>query len=1293
MNPRLSDFSSLSPADFPFVSLANNAAIPVLGQGTVVVHGPTGPVCINNVLYVPALSFPLLSVPAVYNHGGRVEFSATDVSLFSSSSPSTPVLVGRRDGNTWILPLQVFRSPLSPLPSSAAPASPCLDCDGRTDCLCQTGTVCPNGCALAVHGADPNQATGSWELWHSRLAHLGWHQLRRLLSSDLVTGTQATGRFPPAPECDTCLEGKMHRHPFSAATPRATRPLERVCTDLMGPLSPSVFRHKYIMVIVDEYTRYAWVFFLKQKSHASQRIKDFFAYAQRQFGRTISCIRSDRGGEFLSEELLSWYERNGIVHELSIRNTPQQNGIAERYNRTLTERARSLLLGSGLPVRFWEHAVSYASWLSNRLPSSALSGGAIPYTRLWGRPPTLAPAKVFGCLSHVWLDPGLLKQKLKWGPRSQWAVFLGVSEESKGWTFYVPSSGETGFLSRNAYFHEDLFLHDLQAQRGVLPDSSPSNPLSASQREVSDLFSEQVDSTPHPARRVHWADQPGVATGPPARVRPLDPSEGDVEDDFFVPSSCSPPSPPSLGQGEFFPARDEGGGSSLSGSEIPVPSEGEGTPLAESPPSQGEDTSFPTVPTHSSMSPSPPRSPVWDQWESPGTPLQPNSSPDGPALQEPVLDEVRALDDFVRDEGAPRDDSSSGSESESDSDPSEGSEAEAAPLLRRGTRVRRAPAQFSPSFRGNHRITLPRSSPALAVVLPPPPAAPTLFSLGSRWHKGSCASGHARAAAHKQALVVPTNLRQADASVFAEEWLEARHKELDRLVEMGTWHLVPAPQGANILGSKWVFALKTNPDGTISRHKARLVVQGFGQIEGLDFEETFANTAGKMTVRGFLAIVTVLGMRVKQVDVTTAFLYGNVDKDIFMRQPPGHDDGTSQVCKLRRALYGLKQSPRIWEETLRTTLHAMGFSSSKLDPCLYLMKKDGQDLFLLDFVDDMLIASHSQDLVDWCFSELCRKFEMTDDGEPQKYIGLHIHHDRELGEMWVHQGPYILEMATKFGLSNGPFPDTPLPSDWVLLHDWEADEVSPPPGVQADPPLDSAQKKRYQQLVGSLNYAAHSTRIDISHAVNQLSRAQQTPRSRHLAAAERVVRYLVGTANLGLHFSKSSGLTLECYVDASYSKQGTKKAITGFLLVLGGAPIMWTCRKQDRITTSTCDAESYAVVTAVQYVEFARDMLAELGCIQSAPTPVHNDNSATINLCYDALSHKKSVQLTRQMAYVRERTLFGVISPRFISTKDQPADYLTKRLDAASFQRCCALSGLHPLPSSSPSGGTPCGPA
>ena len=1254
MSPCIHHFGRLRASAVQQVWLADDSVVLVVGQGDIVIHGLGEPVTIRDVLYIPSLTVPLLSVPAVFDHGGSVRFTPESVDLFSSRSSRVPVLTGHRAGTGWRLTVRPLLRPSPQSLPTQTPADLCL--------ICSDVKLCCDGCASAVRGADTASSKGTWSLWHSRLGHLGWQQLKRVLSSDMVKGTQVTDRFPSSPLCDGCLEGKMHEHPFGVASFRASRPFELLHTDLMGPVdTPSVFRHKYIMVIVDDFTRYAWVYFLRKKSHAAAQLKDFFAYASRQFEATVRRVRSDRGGEFLDGKLGAWFQRLGVVHELSISHTPQQNGVAERFNRTLTERSRSLLLSSGLPVRFWEHAVSYASWVNNRLPSTALPGSQIPYTLLWGSPPNLAMAKVFGSLAHVWIDPETLPRKLKFGPRSRWAVFLGISEESKGWTFYVPGTGETGFLSRNAFFHEDLSLHDLESKGGTVPLVDVVGSQSERDQQVYELFPAGPSRTfARGKRRVRWVDGlsgsettiPFPPVGPPLGV-----PQGEGE---------SSPVPAAL-----YPAPAVSEGERPSVAEVPRP-----------PHSQGE--------SPVTVTPPPPAVPAREVCADPEASLDsflPHDEEDQACSDSSSEHDERDFYPYVSDQGESEpdvDDAVSSSSEEEEPPLPQAGDVEALPLLRRSGRERRTPARFSPTMSGSHRIVPPAPAqsrdPRSSVVS----CFPSAFH--SRWNRGRALSTTARPSVYEQTLLVPTSIKLAEASPASEEWLEARHKELDRLDEMGTWELVDCPPRANVLGSKWVFALKQNPDGTIARFKARLVVQGFGQKEGVDYDETFASTAGKLTIRCFLALVTVLGMQVKQVDVTTAFLYGTVDKDIYVRQPPGHGDGTERVCKLRRALYGLKQSPRIWEEKLRSSLQGLGFASSTVDPCLYTMRRDGQLVFILDFVDDMLIASHSQSHIDWVYSELCKEYALTDEGEPQKYVGFYISHDRVRGEMFVHQAPYIHDKAERFGLSGGATPDTPLPSDWVLFHPWELDGDSPQPQGKSDPLLGPDGHKRYEQLVGSLNYAAHTTRIDISHAVNQLSRATRAPRARHLAAAERVMRYLVGTATMGLHFTQRAGLTLECFVDASYSKQGDQKAITGFLLSLGGGPIMWTSRKQDRITTSTCDAESYAVVTAVQYVEYARDLLEELGATQFSPTLVHNDNSATINLCHDALSHKRSIQLTRQMAYVRERTLFGIISPVHISTKDQPADYLTKRLDGASFQRCSDMSGLRTLvpPQSSP---------
>jgi hypothetical protein len=272
---------------------------------------------------------------------------------------------------------------------------------------------------------------------------------------------------------------------------------------------------------------------------------------------------------------------------------------------------------------------------------------------------------------------------------------------------------------------------------------------------------------------------------------------------------------------------------------------------------------------------------------------------------------------------------------------------------------------------------------------------------------------------------------------------------------MGCYELVEAPSGSNVLRSRWVFALKFNPDGTVKKTKARLVLQGFG------FHQTFAPTAGKPTIRAFLALAAAQGMHIHQMDVTTAFLYGSVDKEIYMRQPPGHEDGSGRVCKLIRALYGLKQAPRIWSERLKTALLSFGFTVSQADPSLYILTKDGQILYLLDFVDDMLLASQSMELIEWVKAQLVTEFKMTDLGPAAKYVGINILRNHKTNEMWLHQAQYCLDMAEKYGCEETPFPTTPLPADFVMEFPWETPrrEVALEEKTVPDALLDARQLK------------------------------------------------------------------------------------------------------------------------------------------------------------------------------------------------------------------------------------------
>ena len=499
MSPHACHFLFLVVSELERVWLADDSFVRVVGKGDVMMDGPGGPVILRDVQFVPDLTHPLLSVAAVYDHGGRVQFAKEACGLYSQGA-TTPCITAVREGSGWYVNEKILLDPQegqkqsaeilgfclcagcsgSPIPHGSPSDSGCRctisrDAPGDDHCLfCSECAVSPDVFAKVVRGADADKAQASWQLWHARFGYLGWKQLKHLFNKDLAGGCKVEGEPPADQVCHACLEVKINRHPFHPAGSRATEPLELVHTDLMGPIEvPSaVGKNRYILVLVDDYTRYAWVYFLRRKSEAPKRVRQFFAYAERQFGKKIKRVRSDRGGEFLAEELTAWFADVGVVHDLSLPRTPQQNGVAERYNRTVCDRARTMLLAAGLPVRFWEHSVRYACWLTNRLPTSALEGDVSPYFALRGQVPNLARAKVFGCLAHVWTQPGLRGKKRKFGPRAQWAVFIGIPPESKGWELFIPATGEVGHLSRDVHFHEGLRLKVYVTRMKASPDGS-----------------------------------------------------------------------------------------------------------------------------------------------------------------------------------------------------------------------------------------------------------------------------------------------------------------------------------------------------------------------------------------------------------------------------------------------------------------------------------------------------------------------------------------------------------------------------------------------------------------------------------------------------------------------------------------------------------------------------------------------------------------------------------------------------------------------------------------------------
>ncbi|CAI7913760.1 unnamed protein product, partial [Closterium sp. NIES-54] len=291
----------------------------------------------------------------------------------------------------------------------------------------------------------------------------------------------------------------------------------------------------------------------------------------------------------------------------------------------------------------------------------------------------------------------------------------------------------------------------------------------------------------------------------------------------------------------------------------------------------------------------------------------------------------------------------------------------------------------------------------------------------------------------------------------------------------GTWDLVVLPEGKKAVQCKWVLRIKTDDKGQVTIYKSRLVAKGFMQKEKQDFNEIFAPTAKPPTLRVLLADAAVSGKSIIQMDISTAFLNGILEEDVYMTQPPGYEDGTGRGCKLKKSIYGLKQAPRCWYQKLAAVLEEMGFRTSSCDESLFL-KGEGEKLVLfLVYVDDILLFSSSMKEIQNVQQQLMKNFKCKTLGEVKYYLGMHV--ERDLDHRWLklHQEKFIKELGENYGIENERNVATPLPAEFKLVKAAE-DE-----GVEAE------EQQQFQSLVGSLLYTAVYTRPDISFSVGQLA--------------------------------------------------------------------------------------------------------------------------------------------------------------------------------------------------------------
>ncbi|GJS66633.1 putative ribonuclease H-like domain-containing protein [Tanacetum coccineum] len=355
--------------------------------------------------------------------------------------------------------------------------------------------------------------------------------------------------------------------------------------------------------------------------------------------------------------------------------------------------------------------------------------------------------------------------------------------------------------------------------------------------------------------------------------------------------------------------------------------------------------------------------------------------------------------------------------------------------------------------------------------------------------------------------------------------------------------------------------------GIVIRNKARLVAQGHTQEEGIDYDEVFAPVARIEAIRIFMHMASYMGFNglLKWMsNVKSAFLYGQIEEEVYVCQPPGFEDPDhpNKVYKVVKALYGLHQAPRAWYDTLANYLLCNGFERGKIDQTLFIKRHKGHILLVQIYVDDIIFGSTKKELCDEFEKLMKDKFQMSSMGELTFFLGLQVQQKKK--GIFISQDKYVHEILRKFNYSDVKSASTPTDLEKPLVQDGDAADVD---------------EHLYRSMIGSLMYLTAS-RPDIMFAVCACARFQVSPKSSHLLAVKRIFRYLKGKPSLGLWYSKDSPLELVAYTDSDYAgATQDRKSTTGGCQFLGNRLISWQCKKQTVVATSTTEAEYVAAAS------------------------------------------------------------------------------------------------------------------
>ena len=1098
----------------------------------------------------------------------------------------------------------------------------------------------------ALHDSNKNLSPQqkTWLRWHTKLGHLSFSHVQKLAVGAFLD-KHALGlsqlRMTDHPQCEACKYGKQTRKPDGSNT--HTRKIQSVGKLKEGKLTPgetifvdqleSRVRGRLLhtagreqdsdkfcgsTVFCDAASGFIHVEH-QVTLNASDTInaKTAFERAAMDLGVTVDAYHTDNGifkSQAFTKEIASNYQQirfSGV-------GAKWQNGVAENAIRIVVSRARTMMIHASLlwpeakDESLWPLAISHAAYLYNHTPNEETGIAPIEVFSLTiNDGQALRNAHPWGCPAYV-LEPRLTSAggKIpKWQPRSRRGQYVGVSPVHAE-NIALIRNLNTGYLSPQYHIVFDDWFETVYAS----DDEPPPNwtDMCIMQR-FQTTFDEGLEP---PSLADEWLSPEEIAKN--KWQRHLNDLRGgrklyhelnskETGDDYKPPQLPKTPNPPSLIPPEPIQTREP---------------------------------------------------PVLTNWTR-------QNSPQASTTPAPVQ-------------------------------PNESSQTHPSPK-RYPARTRTEPTRLSPTFTGKTydkpRRYLSALAAALAITNTVQTTVPTAHllqfqALGTDPYTGiyeplhpgllqspMALQGMALKAKKSKDPDLPST-REALSGPYAEEFWKAMDKEIESLENKGTWEVVDrssVPKGVKVIPGTWTQKVKRRPDGRLNKFKSRWCFRGDLERDSY-VGNPYAPLVGWPTVRASLLLAATHGWKSRQVDFTLAFCQSPQKREVYMELPqyyrPNGCDGRDAVLRLKKSLYGQMDSPKLFYEHLCEGMTALGFESTKSDPCLFIHKSE--PIMVLNYCDDQIWLSPDDALIERYVKKLeALGYDLTLEPKGDMFGFLGIDFKRKGATIELTQKGLIDKVINYIGMSGAKPQPTPAlreplgsdPNGEPFNEDWS-----------------------YAAAVGMLLYISSNTRPDLQFAVHQAARFTHSPKKSHGQAVKRIVRYLVGTADKGICFVPKLDEGLDCYVDADFAglfgyedeqDPVSVKSRTGYTLTLFGCPIIWASKLQTEITLSSTAAEYVAFSMAMRELLPMRALLQEIGsrldmqfvAKSLVRSTVFEDNQGCLALVNVPKMSTRNKYLALKYHFFRSHIgeSKGIVA-KYIRTAEQKADILTKGLPPEQFQ-------------------------